>query len=613
MFSQPVARSLYQCVFPTLAILLTMPLAAQATEFRVNVTLDLADANIGDGVCSAGPAAGETEACSLRAAIMEANALGGPTRHVIHLPAGLYQLTRRHSSGFAGLEEDDRQLANVEGAMHHDALNDLDIGVDLEILGAGENRTIVAGFAIDRVFHVLNRTLGEPGAPRFVRFADLTIRGGRSLQRGSGVFIERVREAFFEDVTIEDNRGTAFFELNGEVFASMGGGIFSQAYDLFLTRCTLRNNFATVGGGLSVAAGWATIRDTTFDGNEARSPGSGAPGVVGASSGLGGGIAMHDSPASPTFLVMTGSTLTGNSATNGGGLGAWGGVSVVNSTFSGNSASFGGGAAYIRTPLSARLSHFEFTTIVGNTARDGGGIFREIFVTSPTHQSRFSIARSIVADNTGGNCALPALVPRSISGGNNLESGDTCGFTATTDLRNTPPQIGPLGDNGGPTATHALSRFSPAINAAGRSSYHVDQRGTSRPHGAAMDIGAYEFTMPMLMTDYRVPGRFETLFGFSVRIEIQGTSGAKITEVVPAMEGLKLSIEIDKSGRAATVSASGLKIDVNALKKHTRQKQPALFHVGADTSEDGSDLLVISNQRFDATLAEIAKLPLGQK
>ena len=598
-------------MFLALVILLMMPLAASAAEFRVNVTLDLADVNLGDGICSAGPAGGEAEACSLRAAIMEANALGGPDRHVIHLPAGLYQLTRRHSSGFAGLEEDERQLANGEGAIHHDAFNDLDIGVDLEIRGAGEDTTSVEGFAIDRVFHVLNRDLRQP-APQFVRFADLAIRSGRSLQRGSGVFLEAVREAHFEDVTIEDNRGTAFSEIDGVLFASIGGGMHSRAFDLFLTRCTFRNNFATVGGGLAVSAGWATIRDTTFDGNEARSPGSGGPGIVGGRPGMGGGIAMLDSEPSPTFLVMTGSTLTGNSATHGGGLGTWAGASVVNSTFSGNSADFAGGGAYIRTAVSARLTHFEFTTIVGNTARDGGGIHRETFVRSEVHRSRFTISRSIVADNTPGNCALTGA-PHPISNGQNLETADTCGFTSSTDLRNTAPRLGPLRDNGGPTLTHALGGLSPAINRAGRSAYTVDQRGFPRPEGSAMDIGAFEYSMPMLLTDYRIPGRFETLFGFTVRLEIQGTSGAKITEIVPAMEGLKVSVEIDKSGRAATVSASGLKIDVNAVRKQTKQKQPALFYVAADTAQDGSEMVVIANPRFDATLSEITKLPLGQK
>jgi CSLREA domain-containing protein len=44
-----------------------------AATFTANSTADLVDANPGDGVCGANPAGD----CTLRAAIMEANALGG--------------------------------------------------------------------------------------------------------------------------------------------------------------------------------------------------------------------------------------------------------------------------------------------------------------------------------------------------------------------------------------------------------------------------------------------------------------------------------------------------------------------------------------------------------
>ena len=50
-----------------------------------------------------------------------------------------------------------------------------------------------------------------------------------------------------------------------------------------------------------------------------------------------------------------------------------------------------------------------------------------------------------------------------------------------------------------------------------------------------------------------------------------------------------------------------------ALKKLTNQKQPALFYIGADSSDDGSEFLVVTEQRFDAKLAGVEKLPFGQK
>jgi hypothetical protein len=64
------------------------------------------------------------------------------------------------------------------------------------------------------------------------------------------------------------------------------------------------------------------------------------------------------------------------------------------------------------------------------------------------------------------------------------------------------PAILPLGANGGPTPTHALSDSSPAIDAAGLVCSAFDQRGNSRPingdllGGAECDIGAVEHDGP---------------------------------------------------------------------------------------------------------------------
>ena len=45
----------------------------------------------------------------------------------------------------------------------------------------------------------------------------------------------------------------------------------------------------------------------------------------------------------------------------------------------------------------------------------------------------------------------------------------------------------------------------------------------------------------------------------------------------------------------------------------TNDKHPALFYVGGDALEEGSEFLLITNQRFDATLTGVTKLPFGQK
>ena len=78
--------------------------------------------------------------------------------------------------------------------------------------------------------------------------------------------------------------------------------------------------------------------------------------------------------------------------------------------------------------------------------------------------------------------------------GNNILGSDCVRSPSSNDLIDLDPRLGPLKDNGGSTFTHALLEGSPAVDAADdRFAPKVDQRGVTRPQGAASDIGAYEF------------------------------------------------------------------------------------------------------------------------
>jgi hypothetical protein len=101
--------------------------------------------------------------------------------------------------------------------------------------------------------------------------------------------------------------------------------------------------------------------------------------------------------------------------------------------------------------------------------------------------SDIQIGNSIIANNSLSDCEL-------LSGYNfygvNLDTDGSCpgpGLLMTAD-----PLLGPLADNGGPTQTHALSMGSPALDVATGVCPGADQRGDSRPGGAACDLGAYE-------------------------------------------------------------------------------------------------------------------------
>jgi hypothetical protein len=188
-------------------------------------------------------------------------------------------------------------------------------------------------------------------------------------------------------------------------------------------------------------------------------------------------------------------TISGNVGTNaeGGIDNGFGPIKIVNSTIAGNSApgpgGFGGGFLTFGGP--ATVATLTNTTITGNTATFGGGLVSfgpAIRLQSTIVANNRTVAGGISSD---GNCNRPMA-----SSGYNLDSGFTCGLHGPGDLSNTDPRLGPLQDNGGPTQTEALLPGSPAIDAVALSVCPpppADQRGVARPQGAACDMGAFEF------------------------------------------------------------------------------------------------------------------------
>ena len=116
-------------------------------SFTVDSTTDAVDAVPGDTICATAGAV-----CTVRAAIMEANALG--MGGFIDIPAGIYTLT------IAGNGED--------GA----ATGDLDITTDLNITGHFAAVTTIKQSTNDRVFHI------QPGINGVVVIEFLTVSDG---------------------------------------------------------------------------------------------------------------------------------------------------------------------------------------------------------------------------------------------------------------------------------------------------------------------------------------------------------------------------------------------------------------------------------------------------
>jgi hypothetical protein len=313
--------------------------------------------------------------------------------------------------------------------------------------------------------------------------------------------------------TIENN----FAGATGGGFSDENNGLgtLSVSNSLFLNNSAIGN-----GGGIFVSGPTATITNTSFQGNTTNASGGGL---------FEGG----------TTLTVTGSTFSANTAsTNGAGIelestgtGA-AGSTVTNTTVTGNSALNNGGgttgggidAPAAFTGAVALLND----TINGNFADSGGGVFW-----AGAAGSTFSVQNTITAGNTVSTTGPDANNPAGTftDGGGNLigvsgaGSGNT-GFNAATTQTGTTaaplnPLLGPLQNNGGPTAgaaaaplqTEALLPGSPELDkgvTAGAPA--TDGRGFARPDatpaGEKPDVGAFEFqdaaltvtVMPSAMT-----------------------------------------------------------------------------------------------------------------
>ncbi len=473
----------------------TKPTQAAMT-FIVNSSADTVDAGPGDGICAA--ALGE---CTLRAAIIEANALPGDD--IITLPEGIYVLT------IPGINED----ASATG--------DLDITSSLTINGAGVASTIIDGNGSalnDRVVHVIGSIT--------VTISGLSISGGRATT-GPGGFPSGGGILNDGTLTLASSTIISNTSIASGIITSYGGGIWNMGA-LTVAYSTFSGNSADYGGA-SGNGGMLTVISSTFSDNNGGNTGGGiynnGAGTLivthstfsGNIAGAGGGIANNGT------LTVTHSTFSDNEAGGGAGMYNNGTLTVINSTFSDNTADSGGGLVNIGMAANLTVIHSTFS---GNSAfYNGGGIWNASSITATT------LYNTIIANSqSGGNC-----VGEITNGGGNLSWPDT-----TCPGQNTNPRLGPLANNGGQTETHALLLGSAAIDVAEDDNCPAtDQRDITRPQGTHCDIGAYEIVVADLAvakTDSPDPVKRGSSLTYNVVVRNNGPSSAAgilLTDTLP--------------------------------------------------------------------------------
>ncbi len=384
-----------------LALLLGIaaPAAAQAPgaspgrTFTVTTTSDTTDADPGNGRCA--DSAGR---CSLRAAVMEADALTGTTTIALARRA-TYPLTLTGSGTDTA------------------ASGDLDITRDVTIAGnlvvnqtrtysnsaarAGGNIETVAG-TVDVDGGLLwtgaaGPMPGNGGAIHTSGAGDVEVRGvsvaaNTATNEGGGLWSSAVGTMRVEDSDLVGNSA------DGTMADSGGGGLFNQGNadgtgggTLTVTGSTVWANTATngsaSGGGILNETGTLSVTDTTIIGNSSARAGGGIE-VVGGTTGLAGtttlsGVRLLDND-------------TGAMPGNGGGLhlGGAGTVTIDASRVEDSSAANGGGGLW-NSP--SGIMTVTGTSIVGNTVGvTGNGA--NVFQKGPVTTGVFTVDGQLIAE-----------------------------------------------------------------------------------------------------------------------------------------------------------------------------------------------------------------------
>ena len=322
---------------------------------------------------------------------------------------------------------------------------------NLTINGPGANLLSISGNNASRIFHIQQANAAISG---------LTVRNGNDVL-GGGIQVGST--------------------INTPLPATLTG-------TLFLNDSNVYSNAADAGGGIYIISGTTTISNSNVYSNTALGDG-------------GGGI------ANGGILSLNSSSVYSNIATAGGGIWAIAGETTLNNTTVSGNRAWGQGGGIENSSPALHLTH---VTIVSNTAnigapgvRTGGGLYNWWL---NFWTVRASITNTILAGNwtfnSPNDCSNVSggmLGTLHTNGYNLVKVPDaSCVFTATGDITNTDPSLGPLQDNGGATLTHAVFVGSPAIdhipngtNGCG-TSIIVDQRGIMRPQDLGCDIGAFE-------------------------------------------------------------------------------------------------------------------------
>jgi len=178
--------------------------------------------------------------CSLREAVVAANAVGGPDTVVV--PPGTYTLA---------IPPDVSPNDGQDG--------DLDLLEDLTIIGAGAPLTVIDGAQIDRVVHVLSGSVDISG---------VTVRGGSTASNGGGL-LNGGSQVTLRGVAIANNSMTGGAADGGGI-TNTGVGAQLSILDSTFVGNGVSTSFGGDGGALAnISGASASLTNVTISGNTA--------------------------------------------------------------------------------------------------------------------------------------------------------------------------------------------------------------------------------------------------------------------------------------------------------------------------------------------------------
>jgi len=477
--------------------------------------------------------------CSLRGAVNYATKHSGMDE--IYVPAGTYYLYGGHDDENAGGDLDIK-----------------DYGGSLTIVGEDPDTTIIDGYkdfshemSGDRIFHVV-----DFGSEITLTLRNLTLRNGYPGKLQYGGAIKTYGSLVLQNMVLVHNTahlGGAIYMYspyasklvieNSDIADNLaymdGGGLYAWGQETVITKSVIQNNRAMRRGGGIYNASQTTINTSTIYNNMAMDEG--------------GGLMNFSFLGDQSFAECNRCTFYGNNPNA---------VENFSNAFYGPPTT---ARVVLRNSIVAQSKDMDC-----EYKYDSSGRPRQVCRTYDTTNCKNTLKK-------GGAGGIE-------NGGNNIDTGTSCGFSGKSSLNRTDPQLelqpddksdrmeaitglheNGVADNGGPTGTLGLKAGSPAIDRGNMATCdYRDQRGLANV--GKCDIGAFEYdAKPVLVANSGLPNteKVGDLLGSPLRLGVYNTYGNalenwRVVYTPDAGSGVQLSTpraRTNQSGQAMVVAA----------------------------------------------------------